>query len=147
SVPATSVPIKLPCTVLPEPFPSPTPEPIFPEIKLRASGVVPPTVQFDGVPQKPKSMPPIAPEPFPNAIVPDGSVPMKFPSNTLPSVQTRMPSPTNLLITNPRTVQFGALTMSPLKLLPENCPLSSINNTALIPIVGGLVFALDPGCE
>ena len=88
-VPVTSVPIKLPCTVLPEPPPRPTPSPIFPEIRLRAAGVVPPMVQFDGFPQKPKIIPPCAPEPFGNAIVPAGLVPMKFPSNTPPSPQER----------------------------------------------------------
>src|SRR6266516_3115568 len=103
----------------------------FPEIRLRADGAVPPIVQFDGVPQKPKTMPPTAPEPFPNAVVPVGSVPIKFPSNRLPSVQTRMPSPTNLLMTNPLTVQFGALMVRPPKLLPEFTPLSSINIVAI----------------
>jgi hypothetical protein len=146
-VPLISVPIKLPCTVLPEPFPSPIPEPVFPEIKLRASGVVPPIVQFDGVPQKPKMIPPFPPDPFGNAATPAGPVPMKFPSITLPSVQTSMPSCTNLLMTNPRTMQFGALMMSPLKLVAGTPgPLSWILKTVLRPMVGGLVFALDPDC-
>ena len=51
SVPVTSVPMKLPCTVFPVP-PNETPSPMFPEIRLRASGVVPPTVLLDDAPTK-----------------------------------------------------------------------------------------------
>src|SRR5262249_40544174 len=86
------------------------------------------------------------PVPFGDAAVPVGFVPMKFPVITLPLEKTSMASCTKPLITNPWTVQLSALITRPLKLLPEFTPLSSIFNTVLRPMVGGLVFGLDPGC-
>src|SRR5262249_28192947 len=47
NVPVTSVPMRLPCTMFPEPSAMSTPSPILPEIRLRAAGVVPPTVLLD----------------------------------------------------------------------------------------------------
>jgi hypothetical protein len=84
--------------------------------------------------------------PFGNAMVPAGLVPMKFPVIMLPLEKTSIASCTNLLMTNPRTMQFGALMMRPLKLFccDEFTPLSSIFNTVLRPIVGGFVFAVAP---
>ena len=91
-VPVTSVPMKFPCTPLSVPPTIETPTPIFPEIRLRASGVVPPIVLFEKVPQKPRMTPPFPEAPFGNTAVPAALVPMKFPSIVLKSVQTSMPS-------------------------------------------------------
>ena len=50
SVPVISVPMRLPCAIFRVPVKNWTPSPMFPEIRLRAAGVMPPTVLFDAVP-------------------------------------------------------------------------------------------------
>jgi hypothetical protein len=56
----------------------------FPEIRLRAAGVVPPIVTLDGprLARIPKLL-------FPWGSVPAGSVPMKLPSITIPATPER----------------------------------------------------------
>ena len=85
-VPVTSVPIRLPCTMFPVP-PIEMPEPIFPEIKLRASGVVPPITLFEELAQRIIQPCPTFMLLFGCAIVPVGSVPRKFPTIKLPLLE------------------------------------------------------------
>src|SRR5882724_1621022 len=85
-----------------------TPYP-FPEMTLRAAGVVPPisVLVLNVIP---------TPLLFPSRKVPDGSVPIKLPSTkllvtvTVPEDEvTEIPSPGKRLTTNPRTTQFDDL--------------------------------------
>jgi hypothetical protein len=118
---------------------------LFPEIRLRAAGVVPPMVLLDGPFSRNTPLPPLG-----RATVPVGSVPMKFPAITLfwlVELEMWIPDANcQLLITNPCTVQLLAAISRALPEVVTIAPLSSIFNTVLRPIVVGLVFALEPGC-
>src|SRR5438874_5314290 len=85
TVPVTSVPIKLPWTVLSSPLNRSTPRP-FADITLRASTVVPPTRQFEALIKTPRSV-------FPRGSVPVTSVPMKLPCTVFPVPPNETPSP------------------------------------------------------
>ena len=142
TLPVTSVPIKLPCTTL---FgaSNATPSPMFPEIRLRAPGVVPPMVLLG---PDDTAIPPV---PLGNAAVPVASVPMKFPATTLSSprgIPMAIALPGKRLMIRPRTPQTSAWIVRPLVFGGASAPLSSMSITALSPSPGGLVFGLDPGC-
>ncbi len=74
TVPVTSVPIRLPCTMLlvAPALSSKTPELLFPEMTLRSDAFVPPIRLAEPVATIPKLA-------FGSAAVPAAFVPMKFP--------------------------------------------------------------------
>jgi hypothetical protein len=111
----------------------------LPEIRLRAAGVVPPTV-FG-----PDAM--LRPFELAAADAPSAMVPMKQPSTVLPvppAMRTPAKLPRKLLTTRPRTVvpPPPALMSRPLKESPP--PSSTILSAALLPAVS--VLAEEPGC-
>ncbi len=82
-------------------------------MKFRALAVVPPTTLLDPVIRMPLPV-------LGRASVPDGSVPMRFPSIVFPALEITMASPAKPLMTRPRIVVSPPLRTSPVLPLPFN---------------------------
>jgi hypothetical protein len=120
------------------------PDPPLPEMRFRSAG------SFTPLPSLPMRLRWEAwaidtpSPPLPRSIVPPASVPMKFPSTTLPLPSSMAtPSPEKRLITSPLTVLWPAVIVSPLA-APASEPSSCTNSTPLLPTAS--VLALAPGC-
>ena len=92
AVPFTSVPIRLPCTVITLASNRAMPKPLLPEMTLPASRVVPPMKALAGLPGPTFSMP----TPFGSAVVPSAVVPIKLPWMYVPESKPNF-TPTWLL--------------------------------------------------
>jgi hypothetical protein len=133
TVPVTSVPMKLPCTRLPERVPPmEIPGPLLPEMRLRAPGAVPPIVWLEEFPDCPSVTTPV---PFPMARVPAALVPMKLPCTRLPVVPALMEMPVLSLPEMtlraaevvPPIILFELAMFSPRKALPRSTvPVTSV---------------------
>lgn len=111
---------------------------VFPEMRLRAAGLVPPIWLLELLMRK-------MPLTLPCPSVPAASVPIKLPAITWPpEVSGWMPAPLKRLITSPRTVDKPALAPSLRPVVTDEEPFSSMSRTASLPLV--CVFALAPGC-
>ena len=136
AVPFPVVPKTFPSTLLSvAPVPNiKTPSPSLPEMTLRTSGWVPPTVL--DVPSM------YTPARLPLSVIPSLFTPMKLPSIWLPvppEPVIRMPDPSKFLITSPLMVQSGAAISSPSAPAPALSPPSATLSTALSPFFQGVL--------
>ena len=141
------MPIRLPITrwslvsgtKLAESPASATPLARLPEIRLRASGAMPPTE----LPMLPVMKTPFS---FPSARVPETSLPRKLPVTTPTDELMVIPLPPKRLMTSPWTViTLPSSVTNPDLPLPAFVPSSSIRMTALVPRVR--VLGRAPGWE